>query len=99
VTRLRLDSLRGRPWEIAAKLAESGAISPLTTRGIVGQRTGSAVVYDAETSRGGSGGPVLGPGGRVVAVNMGLMPEFGGSNLGVPVRQVRRLLEKAAVER
>lgn len=99
VTRLRLDSLRGRPWEIAAKLAESGAISPLTTRGIVGQVSPSAVVYDAETSKGGSGGPVLGPEGRVVAVNKGLMAEFAGSNLGVPVRNVHRLLEKAAVGR
>lgn len=99
VADLRRDSVSRDPWKITRRLADEGAVSPLTTRGIVGQVSPAAVVYDAETSQGGSGGPVLGPGGRVVAVNMGLMPEFGGSNLGVPVRQVRRLLEKAAVER
>lgn len=82
---------------VARRLASEGQVAPLATRGIVGQVSGSAVVYDAETTHGGSGGPVLGDGGRVLAVNMGLMPEFGGSNLGVPVRQVRRLLAKAGV--
>lgn len=97
VAELRRDGADPSPRELIRRLAREGVVSPLTTRGIVGQRTGSAVVYDAETSQGGSGGPVLGPGGRVVAVNKGLMPEFGGSNLGVPVRHVRRLLEKAGV--
>lgn len=81
------------PWKVAGRLAAQRAISPLTTRGIVGQVTSTAVVYDAETSQGGSGGPLLGPDGRVVAVNKGLMPEFSGSNLGVLVRYVRRLLQ------
>lgn len=99
VAELRRDSVSRDPWRVTRRLAAEGAISPLTTRGIVGQVSPAAVVYDAETSQGGSGGPVLGPGGRVVAVNMGLMPEFGGSNLGVPVRHVRRLLERAGVER
>lgn len=78
--------------EVTRRLAAEGQVAPLTTRGIVGQVSRSAVVYDAQTAHGGSGGPVLGRGGRVVAVNMGLMPEFGGSNLGVPVRRVRQLL-------
>ena len=96
---LRRDSVDRDPWRVARRLAEAERISPLTTRGIVGQVTSAAVVYDAATSQGGSGGPLLGPDGRVVAVNMGLMPEFGGSNLGVPVRQVRRLLARADIGR
>lgn len=100
VTTLLEDTASGKsPRKVVDRLAEEGAISPLTTRGIVGQISPSSVVYDAETSQGGSGGPVLGPGGRVVAVNKGLMPEFGGSNLGVPVRYVRRLLKAAEVGR
>lgn len=83
-------------WTIAARLAENGYIAPLSSRGIVGQVTASAIVYDAETTHGGSGGPVLDINGAVVAVNSAILPEFGGSNLGVPVAKVRILLENAA---
>lgn len=83
-------------WAIAARLAASGYVAPLSSRGIVGQVTTSAIVYDAETTHGGSGGPVLDINGSVVAVNSAILPEFGGSNLGVPVAKVRILLENAA---
>lgn len=80
-------------WALARRLSEGGYIAPLSTRGIVGQVTPVRVVYDAETTRGGSGGPVLGLDGQVVAVNMAIMPEFGGSNLGIPVEEAWRLLD------
>lgn len=79
-------------WTVARRLAVGGHIAPLATRGIVGQATGAFVVYDAETTRGGSGGPVLSLDGRVLAVTVGILPEFGGSNLGVPAEDARRLL-------
>jgi len=79
-------------WTVAAKLAEAGLISPLASRGIVGQATEATLVYDAETTHGGSGGPVLTLAGQVIAVNTAIMPEFGGSNLGVPARHIRELL-------
>jgi len=79
-------------WQVAARLAEAGLISPLASRGIVGQATEAAVVYDAETTHGGSGGPVLTLEGAVIAVNTAIMPEFGGSNLGVPARHIRALI-------
>ena len=53
------------------------------------------MVYDAETARGGSGGPVLSLDGHVVAVTFAVMEEFGGSNLGVPIEDVQRLVEAA----
>ena len=58
----------------------------------MGQVTPGSVVYDAETTHGGSGGPVLNLDGEVVAVNSAIIPEFGGSNLGVPPNEVRALL-------
>ena len=79
-------------WVIARKLSHGGHIGPLASRGIVGQVTSAAVVYDAETTSGGSGGPVLNLEGLVVAVNAAILPEFGGSNLGVPAEHVRVLL-------
>jgi S1-C subfamily serine protease len=82
-------------WSVTASLSKGGLIAPLASRGIVGQVTNAAVVYDAETTQGGSGGPVLDLTGEVVAVNAAILPEFGGSNIGVPVSAARELLDGA----
>ena len=89
--------LQSRPdfWRVVEHLSASDLIHPLASRGIVGQVTPASVVYDAETTRGGSGGPVLSLKGEVVAVTYGVLEGFGGSNLGVPVEEVRRLMEEA----
>ena len=79
-------------WSIAARLAAKGHIAPLASRGIVSQATPTTIVYDAETTLGGSGGPVLDTNGAVVAVSTAILPEYGGSNLGVPVAKLRELL-------
>jgi len=84
-------------WTLGARLARTGQIAPLASRGIVSQVTREAVVYDAETTSGGSGGPVLSMRGEVLAVTSAILPEFGGSNLGVPVARARGLV--ATVER
>jgi serine protease Do len=83
-------------WSLGARLARTGQISPLATRGIIGQVSREAVVYDAETTSGGSGGPVLSMRGEVLAITSAILPEFGGSNLGVPVARARTLLERVA---
>lgn len=84
-------------WNVASRLATAGRIVPLASRGIVGRASDESIVYDAETTRGGSGGPVLDINGDVVAVNAAILPEYGGSNLGVPIEEVRKLLQGAAV--
>lgn len=84
-------------WSVATRLAEKGHIMPLASRGIVSHASTETVVYDAETTHGGSGGPVLDVNGSVVAVTNAIFPEYGGSNLGVPVAKVRALLEQAGL--
>jgi serine protease Do len=84
-------------WTVAARLAKKGYIGPLASRGIIGQATVATIVYDAETTHGGSGGPVLDTNGAVVAVNTAILPEYGGSNLGVPAAKVRELLDEAGL--
>jgi len=79
-------------WTVAQELAKAGLITPLASRGIVGQVTSDAVVYDAETTHGGSGGPVLTFNGETIAVNSAIIPEFGGSNLGAPIAHARKLM-------
>lgn len=80
-------------WTTAQRMAEAGFITPLSTRGIVGQVTDARIVYDAGTTHGGSGGPVLGLDGTVYAVNAAILPDFEGSNLGVPAAEADVLLE------
>ena len=84
-------------WSVAASIAKAGQIAPLASRGIVGQATLSTIVYDAETTHGGSGGPVLDINGSVIAVNTAILPDYGGLNLGIPVAKVRALLEDAGL--
>jgi S1-C subfamily serine protease len=94
VAELRRDSTADF-WTVAERLARGGQISPLASRGIVSQVSPAAVVYDAETTVGGSGGPVLSLRGEVLAINAAILPEFGGSNLGVPARQAVTLLRRS----
>lgn len=79
-------------WQISAQLAKAGYIKPLASRGIVAQMTPSALVFDAETTHGGSGGPVLDSQGRVIAIQSAILPEYGGSNLAVPASELRKML-------
>jgi S1-C subfamily serine protease len=79
-------------WSIARALAEKNLIHPLASRGIVGQVSIDAIAYDADTTKGGSGGPVLTSAGELVAVNAAILPEYGGSNLGVPLAQINKLM-------
>lgn len=82
-------------WNVARQLAQRNLITPLSSRGIVAQLTSAFLVYDAATTRGGSGGPVLNMGGEVVAVNAAILPEYGGSNLGVPIAKLHELIAAA----
>jgi len=97
-----VDSLMRDPrpdfWTMAQQLSEAGHIAPLATRGIVGQATLDKVVYDAETTHGGSGGPVLGLNGEVQAINAAILTDFGGSNLGIPAAAARRLLDQVIAQ-
>ncbi len=90
----------GKPefWSIAAALAKEKLIHPLASRGIIGQVSNATLVYDAETTHGGSGGPVLDSSGKVIGVNTAIMPEYGGSNFGVPARHIRLLLSSSEVK-
>ncbi len=82
-------------WSAAQRLAAAGYILPLATRGILSQITSTAIAYDAETTAGGSGGPVVDLDGVVIGVTEAIVPGFGGSNLGVPIVFGRVLLEAA----
>ncbi len=85
-------------WDVARRLAEKDFIKPLASLGIVAQLTTEFLVYDAATTRGGSGGPVLNSRGEVVAVNAAVLPEYDGSNLGVPAERLHKLITEAGIQ-
>ncbi|PSL13587.1 trypsin-like peptidase domain-containing protein [Shimia abyssi] len=83
-------------WTVADELSERRLVRPLASGGIVAQTNSGAILYDAETTVGGSGGPALNRDGQVIAINAAILPEFGGSNIGVPVSHLEDLLSKTA---
>lgn len=90
-----VEGLRARsaPFtEAIAELAAAGQVAPLMTRGIVSEVRPDKIVYDAPTTHGGSGGPVFGGDGTVIAVNYAILPDFGGANFGVPIRFAQEML-------
>ena len=95
--RMREDATDTDFWAVAHRLSKGKYIHPLSSRGIVAQVTDSTVVYDADTTHGGSGGPVMDSSGDVVAVNAAIIPDYSGSNLGVPIKFVRQLLNEAGI--
>lgn len=91
--RARLEAEEGLGfWEVGERLAAAGVVNPLASRGIVAQATTDTLLFDADTTRGGSGGPVLDLSGRVIGIQSAIIADFGGSNIAVPVAKIRAFL-------
>src|SRR6266700_669455 len=78
--------------QIVSHLAEQKLIRPTTTQGHIGDVLQDKIVYDAATTSGGSGGPLFNRNGKVIGVNFAILSGFGGSNLAVPVKYAKNLL-------
>ena len=79
--------------EAAQELSERGLIRPLSTQGHVSDVLKERIVYDAQTTVGGSGGPLFNNKGKVIAINYGIFRGFRGANFGVPIKHALALLE------
>lgn len=83
----------GGDWaEMAGALASEQLITPLVTVGHVSDVRGNNIVYDAATTQGGSGGPVLNVAGEVIAVNYARLADFAGASFGIPIGNLQPLL-------
>lgn len=76
----------GDPKLVISELAKRKLIRPLVTQGHVGDVLADKIVYDAQTTSGGSGGPLVNRQGGVIGVTFAIVRGFGGSNFGVPIR-------------
>jgi len=83
----------GDPKLVLAELARRKLIRPLVTQGHVGDVLPDKIIYDAQTTSGGSGGPLLIRDGEVIGVTFAVVRGFGGSNFGVPIRFAVPLLK------
>jgi hypothetical protein len=82
----------GDPKLVMSELAKRKLIRPLVTQGHIGDVLTDKIVYDAQTTSGGSGGPLMNNEGRVIGVTFAVVRGFGGSNFGVPIRYVVKAL-------
>jgi serine protease Do len=72
--------------QILDELSRRGLIHPLITQGHIGDVLDDKIVFDAQTTHGGSGGPLLNRDGKVIGVTFAVLSGFGGSNFGIPIR-------------
>lgn len=84
----------GDPKLVMGELAKRKLIRPLITQGHIGDVLTDKIVYDAQTTSGGSGGPLMNKDGRVIGVTFAVVRGFGGSNFGVPIRFAEPLLKR-----
>lgn len=73
-------------------LARRNLIRPLITQGHIGDVLSDKIVFDAQTTSGGSGGPLINQQGKVIGVTFAVLKGFGGSNFGIPIRFSQPLL-------
>jgi len=84
----------GKPDEVLNELVRRKLIRPLVTQGHIGDVLPDKIVYDAQTTSGGSGGPLINRDGEVIGVTFAVVKGFGGSNFGVPIRFAQPLLKQ-----
>jgi S1-C subfamily serine protease len=77
---------------ISEALAARGLVRPSTTQGHIADITDTDVVFDAPTTQGGSGGPLLNRSGQVIGVAYAVLSRFGGNSFAVPVRRALPLV-------
>ena len=88
----------GDVGKILARLAQKELIRPIVTQGHIGDVLADKIVYDAQTTSGGSGGPLFNPEGKAIGINYAMLEDFGGSNFGIPARYAERLLARSAAD-
>jgi DNA-binding response OmpR family regulator len=84
---------KGDPKQVMEELSRRNLIRPVITQGHIGEVLPDKIVYDAQTSSGGSGGPLFNNEGKVIGINFAMVREFGGSNFAIPVGYGRSLLK------
>jgi serine protease Do len=86
-------STKGDPKQVMEELARRHLIRPVVTQGHIGDVLPDKIIYDAQTTSGGSGGPLFNSQGKVIGINFAMVRDFGGSNFAIPIGYGRALLK------
>jgi DNA-binding response OmpR family regulator len=78
---------------LVQELGRRKLIRPLVTQGHLGVVGPDRLVYDAQTTHGGSGGPVFSTTGKVIGVNFAILSDFSGSNFAVPIAHAAKIVD------
>jgi DNA-binding response OmpR family regulator len=84
---------KGEPKAVAEELARRHLIHPVVTQGHIGDILPDKIIYDAQTSMGGSGGPLFNSEGKVIGINFAMVRDFGGANFAIPIAYGKSLLK------
>jgi DNA-binding response OmpR family regulator len=84
---------KGEPKAVVDELARRHLIRPVVTQGHIGDVLPDKIIYDAQTSTGGSGGPLFNSEGKVIGINFAMVRDFGGSNFAIPIGYGKSLLK------
>jgi S1-C subfamily serine protease len=85
---------KGDPKEVMEELARRHLIRPVVTQGHIGDVLPDKIIYDAQTTSGGSGGPLFSSEGKVIGINFAMVRDFGGSNFAIPIAYGESLLKR-----
>jgi S1-C subfamily serine protease len=86
-------SSKGDPEQVVEELARRHLIRPVVTQGHIGDVLPDKIIYDAQTTSGGSGGPLFNGEGKVIGINFAMVRDFGGSNFAIPINYGKALLK------
>jgi S1-C subfamily serine protease len=95
--RVALEAGGGYNYATVEYLARTHQLRPSITGGFLWEVLSNTLVYDARTTGGGSGGPLLDRHGRVIGVNEAYLPDFQGGNYAVPIRFGQALLKGGGI--
>jgi S1-C subfamily serine protease/CheY-like chemotaxis protein len=87
---------KGEPKRVVEELARRHLIRPVVTQGHIGDVLPDKIIYDAQTSIGGSGGPLFNSEGKVIGINFAMVRDFGGANFAIPIAYGKSLLKPGA---
>ncbi len=84
---------KGDPKQVMEELARRHLIRPVVTQGHIGDVLPDKIICDAQTTSGGSGGPLFNSDGKVIGINFAMVRDFGGSNFAIPIAFGKSLLK------
>lgn len=84
---------KGDPKAVMEEPARRHLIRPVVTQGHIGDVLPNKIIYDAQTTSGGSGGPLFNSEGKVIGINFAMVRDFGGSNFAIPIGYGKSLLK------